>query len=65
MSLRSNITYDTSDGSTQQGIPLHIVLHVFTVTGKNAMQNMGSSNSNIKNTSANVCSPLRGARVDL
>ncbi|MGN6615181.1 MAG: hypothetical protein ACTHKC_09065 [Candidatus Nitrosocosmicus sp.] len=65
MPLRSNITYDTSDGSIQQGIPLHIVLHVFTVTGKNAIQNMASSNSNIKNTSANVCTPLSGARVDV
>jgi protocatechuate 3,4-dioxygenase beta subunit len=65
MPLRSNITYDTSDGSIQQGIPLHIVLHVFIVNENNTQQNINSSNGNVKNTSTNVCTPLSGARVDL
>ena len=64
MPFRSNITYDTSDGSVQTGIPLHIVLHVFKVNGNNTQQIINGS-SNVKNPSINICTPLNGARVDL
>lgn len=72
MPLRSNITYDTSDGSIQRGIPLHIILHVFTVNGNNTLQQVNKSNINSNSNSNNkinnvaaVCIPLSGARVDL
>ena len=41
------------------------MLHVFTVKGNNSLQHINTGNSNVENTSANVCIPLSGSRVDL
>ena len=57
MPNRSDIRSDTSDGSVQEGVPLHLVVHVYQVDGKD----QGGINS----TDAKVCTPLSGARVDI
>lgn len=62
MPNRLDIRSDSSDGSIQQGIPLHLVLHVYKVNGKN--NNSSNTNTNT-NTDTDICSPLSGARVDI
>lgn len=57
MPNRSDIRSDTSDGSLQQGIPLKLVVHVYQADGNG----QGVTN----NTTAKVCTPLSGARVDI
>jgi protocatechuate 3,4-dioxygenase beta subunit len=58
MPNRSDIRSDTSDGSVQEGVPLHLVVHVYQSDSKD----QGGVNNN---TNANVCTPLSGARVDI
>jgi len=60
MPNRSDIRSDTSDGSVQEGVPLHLVIHVYQVDGKD----QGGIN-NTNNTDAKVCAPLSDARVDI
>ncbi len=52
MPNRSDIRSEPSDGSLQEGIPLHIAFHVYNVTSNNA-------------NGENTCIPLGGAKVDL
>ena len=57
MPNRSDIRSDTSDGSVQEGVPLHLVVRVYQADGKD----QGGKN----NTNAKVCTPLSDARVDI
>jgi protocatechuate 3,4-dioxygenase beta subunit len=49
---RSDIRSEPSNGSMQEGIPLHVVFYVYNVTDNNA-------------GGENTCMPLNGAKVDL
>jgi len=60
MPNRSDIRSDTSDGSVQEGVPLHLVIHVYQADGKD----QGGKN-NTNNTILKVCTPLRDARIDI
>ena len=60
MPNRSDIRSDISDGSVQEGVPLHLVVHVYQADGKD----QGGKN-NTKSTDAKVCNPLSDARVDI
>ena len=52
MPNRSDIRSDISDGSVQEGVPLHLVVHVYQADGKD----QGGKN-NTKSTDAKVCTP--------
>jgi hypothetical protein len=52
MSNRSNIRSETSDGSMQEGIPLHLILHIYGVDDNDG-DGIGS------------CTPLNDAKVDI
>ena len=52
MPNRSDIRSDTSDGSVQEGIPLHLVLHVYDV-------------NEIDRNGTGSCTPLEDAKVDI
>jgi protocatechuate 3,4-dioxygenase beta subunit len=49
---RSDIRSEPSNGSIQDGIPLHVILHVYGVTYNNT-------------SGENNCTPLSGAKVDI
>jgi protocatechuate 3,4-dioxygenase beta subunit len=69
MPNRSNITSDPSDGTVQQGIPLHLVIHVYKINN-NSSNNTNSTTTtttavNSSNTSTVSCLPFSGAHVDI
>ncbi len=55
MPNRSDIRSDSSDGSVQQGIPLHLVIHVYKINEK----------GNNFTSAAVSCIPFSGAQVDI
>jgi protocatechuate 3,4-dioxygenase beta subunit len=55
MPNRSDIRSDPSDGSVQQGIPLHLVIHVYKTNDK----------GNNFTSAAVSCIPFSGAQVDI
>lgn len=57
MSNRSDIRSDISDGSIQQGIPLHLIIHIYQVNN--------TAQKGLNNTNKQICNPLSGARVDI
>jgi protocatechuate 3,4-dioxygenase beta subunit len=60
MPNRSDIRADTSDGSVQEGVPLHLIIRVYQVDGKDQ-----EGKNNAHNADAKVCTPLSDARVDI
>src|ERR687890_1772795 len=52
MPNRSDIRSDTSSGSAQEGIPLHLILHVYDV-------------NEIDGDGTGSCTPLKDAKVDI
>jgi protocatechuate 3,4-dioxygenase beta subunit len=64
---RSNITSDPTDGTVQQGIPLHLVIHVYKINDNddnNANSNT-TTDANRSNVTAVSCIPFVGAHVDI
>jgi protocatechuate 3,4-dioxygenase beta subunit len=57
MPNRSDIRSDTSDGSVQQGIPLHLVIHVYKINDK--------GNNSTPADNAVSCMPFNRAQVDI
>jgi protocatechuate 3,4-dioxygenase beta subunit len=58
MPNRSDIRPDPSDGSVQQGIPLHLVIHVYKINDK-------GNNSTSADAAAVSCMPFKRAQVDI
>jgi protocatechuate 3,4-dioxygenase beta subunit len=58
MPNRSDIRSDPSDGSVQQGIPLHLVIHVYKINDK-------GNNSTPADAAAVSCMPFKRAQVDI
>jgi protocatechuate 3,4-dioxygenase beta subunit len=58
MPNRSDIRSDPSDGSLQQGIPLHLVIHVYKINDK-------GNNSTPADAAAVSCMPFKRAQVDI
>lgn len=56
MPNRSDIHSDPSDGSVQQGIPLHLVIHVYKINDKG---------NNSTPAAAVSCMPFSGVQVDI
>lgn len=65
---RSNITYDPSDGTVQQGIPLHLIIHVYKINNNDSINTNSITTTtavNSLNTSAVSCIPFSEAQVDI
>ncbi len=64
---RSNITSDPTDETVQQGIPLHLVIHVYKINdnGGNNINSNTTTDTNSSNVSAVSCIPFSGAHVDI
>ena len=58
MPNRSDIRSDPSDGYVQQGIPLHLVIHVYKINDK-------GNNSTPADAAAVSCMPFKRAQVDI
>jgi protocatechuate 3,4-dioxygenase beta subunit len=54
MPNRSDLRTDTSDGSIQEGIPLNLILHIYSLRDKEGNADGGPT-----------CTPLKGAKVDI